>query len=273
MKNFMVANLADNKRYKADPIKLLIRSQIHNSLELGWHPEEIILLSNFDYEYMGIKSIKTELNKECLTGSKIFGMKYLFDNDMVGDEVIWAHDLDAWQNVWFDPPELKDAGITCYSNSKYNGGSIFWKKNARDIVEKVVDEIVSNNENKEEPTINKILKSKKYKKRVTVVNRSFNVGCSGYVKRWMDSIKPLRVCHFHPYNKMAWETHALDRNGLDEKGITDRLESLLRAYYHDLATDLSPKGKEAQKERRERRLAGLEIKPKKNKVLQEKNYG
>ena len=102
---------------------------------------------------------------------------------------------------------------------------------------------------------------KEYKKRVTVVNRSFNVGCSGYVKRWMDSYKPLRVCHFHPYNKIAWETHALDRNGLDCKGITDRLENLLRKYYPNLATELCEDGRIAQQERKDRRLAGLEIKP------------
>ena len=120
-----------------------------------------------------------------------------------------------------------------------------------------------NKEKKEEPTINSVLKSKELRKRVSIINRSFNVGCSGYVVRWMDSIKPLRVCHFHPHNKMAWETHTLDRNGLDEKGITDRLENLLRNYYPDLATELSKDGKIAQQERKERRLAGLEIKSRK----------
>lgn len=261
MKNFMVANLS-NKRYKFDKIELLLRAQIDNSIELGWNVEDIILLANFDYEFMGVKSIKADLNKKCLTGSKIFGMKYLFDNDMVND-VIWAHDLDAWQNVEFGVPEFKDVGITCYSTSKFNGGSIFWRKSGRDIAEKVVSTILEKEERKEEPTINKILNSKEYKSRVTVVNRSFNVGCSGYVKRWSDSIKPLRVCHFHPYNNIAWETHALDRNGLDTKGITDRLERLLRRYYPSLATELCHAGKQAQEERKERRLQGLEIKPRK----------
>jgi hypothetical protein len=254
VKNFMVANLSKNKRYKSSQIETLVKAQIDNSLELGWKVDDIILLANFDLEFRGVKTIRTDLNKKCLTGSKIFGMKYLFDNDMVGDEVIWSHDLDAWQNVWFEAPPIKDAGITCYSNSKYNGGSIFWKKEARDIVEKVISEIESNKENKEEPTINKVLKSEEYKYRVTPVNRTFNVGCSGYVKRWLDSIKPLRVCHFHPYNFIAWETHALDRNGLDVKGITNRLESLLRRYYPTLATELGSKGKKAQKERKEERL-------------------
>ena len=257
MKNFLIANKSKNNRYKFENIDILIKAQIENSLELGWKVEDIILLSNFDYEFMNVKSINTSLNKNCLTGSKMFGMKYLFDNNMV-DDVIWAHDLDAWQNVPFYCPEFKDVGITCYSTSKYNGGSIFWKKSAKDIVDKILDEINSNEENKEEPTLNKILKSREYKKRVTNVNNTFNVGCSGYVKRWGRSVKPIRVCHFHPYNSTAWETHGLDRNNIGQKGVTDRLEKVLRKYYPDLAKELSKKGKIAQIERKEETKAEIE---------------
>jgi len=147
MKNFIIANKSKSKRYNFDNIDTLLKAQIENSLELGWKPEDFIFLANFDYEFMGVKSTKVELNKECLTGSKMFGMKYLFDNNMAND-VIWAHDLDAWQNVPFTCPEFKDVGITTYSTPKYNGGSIFWRKEAKDIVNKVVEEIQGNKENK-----------------------------------------------------------------------------------------------------------------------------
>ncbi len=253
MKNFIIANQSHKNRYKFENIEILIKAQIENSLDLGWQINDIILLANFDYEFMGVKSTNIPLNNKCLTGSKMFGMKYLFDNDMV-DDIIWAHDLDAWQNVSFSCPDFKDVGITTYSTSKYNGGSIFWRKSAKDIVDKILDEINGNKENKEEPTLNKILKSEEYKNRVTNVNNTFNVGCSGYVKRWNRSIKPIRVCHFHPYNKTAWETHGLDRNGLDVKGVSDRLENILRKYYPNLSQELSKDGEIAQKERRKIRL-------------------
>jgi len=253
MKNFIIANRSKNKRYKPENIELLVNAQIENSLELGWNVEDIIFLSNFDYEFMGVKSINIKLNKECLTGSKMFGMKYLFENDLV-DDVIWAHDLDAWQNVPFYCPKIKDVGITCYSTSKFNGGSVFWNLKSKDIIDKIISIINENAENKEEPTLNKVLKSKEYKNRITIVDNTFNVGCSGYVKRWDRSIKPIRVCHFHPYNKIAWETHCLDRNGLDCKGITDRLENLLRKYYPSIATGLCEDGKIAQKNRKEQRM-------------------
>jgi len=253
MKNLIIANLTESKRYSYSNIDLLLKSQIENSLQLGWNKEDIILLSNFNYNFMGVASIKIGLNDFCYTGSKMFGIKFLFDNNIT-DDVVWAHDLDAWQNVFFECPDFKDVGIACYSNSKYNGGSIFWKKSANDIIDEIVDFITLNKNNKEEPTLNQILKSNKYEKRVTNVNNTFNVGCSGYVKRYDRSIKPIHVCHFHPYNKTAWETHALDRNGLDTKGISDRLENLLRKYYPVLATELSKDGKRAQKERKEKRL-------------------
>lgn len=253
MKNFIIANQSKNKRYSFENIDTLLKAQIENSLDLGWKAQDILLLANFNYEFMGVKSVNISLNKKCLTGSKMFGMKYLVENDMANDE-IWAHDLDAWQNVPFACPEFKDVGISCYSNSKYNGGSIFWKKEASDIINKIVEEINGNKENKEEPTLNRVLKSKEYKERVTELNNTYNVGCSGYVKRWERSIKPIRVCHFHPYNHIAWETHALDRNGLDTKGISDHLENLLRKYYPLLSTELSIDGKIAQKQRRDQRI-------------------
>jgi hypothetical protein len=253
MKNFIIANKSKKSRYIFEQISVFIKAQIENSLDLGWQAKDIILLANFDYEFMGVKSTNISLNKECLTGSKMFGMKYLFDNDLV-DDIIWSHDLDAWQNVSFSCPEFKEVGIACYSNSKYNGGSIFWRPSAKDITYKIIEEINNNKENKEEPTLNRILKSKEYKNRVTNVNNTFNVGCSGYVKRWERSIKPIRVCHFHPYNRTAWETHGLDRNGLGVIGVSNRLENILRKYYPKLPTELSEHGKIAQKERKENRL-------------------
>lgn len=248
MKNLLVANLT-RKRYCFDAIDLLLRAQIENSLSLGWQISDIILLANFDYSFMGVSSIKIKLNKTCLTGSKMFAMQYLFDNSLVTD-AIWAHDLDAWQNSAFECPEFLDAGIATYSNDKFNGGSIFWRKSGEDIVRKIIEIITTGSENKEEPTLNKVLKSKEYRDRVTILNNTFNVGCSGYVKRYMRSEKPVKVVHFHPNNTIAFETHCLDRNGIGVKGISDNLEKILRKYYIGLATELSSSGKAAQEIRK-----------------------
>jgi len=252
VKMMMVANCSGKGRYDMKAILTLINAQIENSLEVGWKLDDIILLTNFDYSYNGWESTCLDLNEFCWTGSKMFGMKYLFDNNMV-NETIWAKDLDCWQGVWFDEPEIKDVGAATYSRPTFNGGSVFWKPSSRDILENVIEKIVKNKSAKEEPTLNEVLKSKEYSDRVTVLNYTYNVGCSGYYERYTKSIKPIKVYHFHPYNRTAWETHCFDRNGIGERGLNPRLEALLRKYYHGLATELSNEGKISSTEKKNKR--------------------
>ena len=240
MKNFMVANLSEkNRRYDHEKMTTLINAQIENSIELGWKIEDIILVTNFDYYFMGVSSQKAKLNDYCFTGSKMFALKWLFSNGN-SPEVVWSHDLDAWQNHEFDCPEFKDVGATFYSRPKFNGGSIFWKKTSKDIIDEIINRIAKDSKQKEEPIINMVFKSKEFKDRITVIDNTFNVGCSGFVKRYERSEKPIRVLHFHPTNRIAWETHALDRNEIGEVALSERLESLLRKYY-PLATEVVTK--------------------------------
>jgi hypothetical protein len=237
MKNLLVANKQKNKRYRRENIEILVNAQIENSIDLGWKPEDIILISNFDFEFKTVRAINVDLNEFCLTGSKLFALKWLLENKEI-NETIWAHDLDAWQNWKFGEPDFKDVGIAQYSNNKFNGGSVFWKPASKDIIDLIVSIIIKNNLNREEPTLNGVLKSKDYKDRVTIVDNTFNVGCSGFVKRYNRSSKPIRCLHFHPYNRIAWETHTLDRNKIGEIPISIRLERLLRKYYPFLAAEI-----------------------------------
>ena len=255
MKNLLVANKVDNSRnYNFDNIDRLLKAQIENSFELKWKKEDIILLANFDYDYMDVKSTRIDFNKFCLTGSKMFAILHCF-KELKIDDIIWSHDTDAWQNCYFDEHDLHcdidnnhidwglyDVGATWYSRPKFNGGSIFWKPSSIDIIEHIVDSLIKNEAKREEPTINETFKSDVFKDRIAILNNTFNVGCSGFVPRWERSIKPIKVCHLHPTNRIAWETHALDRNGQDMRSTTPRLEQLLRRYW-DLATALKPDGK------------------------------
>lgn len=227
MKNLIVANAPNDGVQKK--LQVEVSAQLENTLNLGWKVEDIILVTNFDFEFMGIRAQNKQLHKGCWTGSKMFAVQQAF-RDGVND-VIWAHDLDCWQTAFFECPEFKDVGISTYSNSKFNGGSVFWRPSAVDIIDKVVNIIVNDSLRKEEPTINGTLKSKEYKDRVTVLNNTFNVGCSGYRERYNRSDKPVKVCHFHPCNRCAWDTHVRDRNRMGVSAVSDKLMNLMLKYF------------------------------------------
>jgi len=259
MKRLLTANkqTTGKARYHHDKMEIMLKAQIDNCLEVGWQPRDIILLTNFDFEFMGIKSEVIELNNFCLSGSKMWAIKYLFDNNRVND-TIYAGDLDCWQTTWFDCPTFEgDVGACCYSNPKFNGGSIFWKPESKDIVYKVVEILTAEKAKSEEPTLNRIFKSNEYKDRVSVLNSSYNVGCSGFFERYDRGIKPIKVCHFHPQNNVAWEIHCLDRDGMGVVSLTVRLERLIRKYYPERAVQLKdkmvPYKKRAEREARRKK--------------------
>ena len=257
MKRLLAANLqkSSKSRYNPARFELNLKAQIDNILEIGWSLEDIILLSNFEFEFMGVKAIQMKFNEFCLSGSKMWSVKWLFDNNKV-DDIIYSGDLDCWQNIWFDCPEFDgDVAVSMYSNPKINGGNIFWKPSSGDIVNEVVKQLEKNKAAKEEPLLNKILYSDTYHKRVSFLDSTYNVGCSGFNVRFTRSLKPIRVCHFNPPNSVAWEIHALDREGIGQIPVTVRLERLLRRYYPYLATELKDKSIPALKRAQEKEKA------------------
>jgi len=247
MKNVMVANRQSGGRYGPENIDILLKAQIENSIECGWSPKDILLISNFKFQFMGVKAYKAQLNDFCLTGSKLFGLKWALDKGLFNPgDVIWTHDLDAWQNCWFDPPKFKDVGISTYSKPKFNGGSIFWRPESRYILESVLKEI-EKGAMREEPTLNVLLNQPEFRCRVTVLNNTYNVGCSGFVKRAERATLPIRVCHMNPLNRIAWDTHTQDRNKVGIVSVGLRLERLLRRYYPNLATEPLPRKEKRRK--------------------------
>jgi len=270
MKRLLVANLQKHSksRYLPERFETMLKAQIHNLLEVGWKKENIIFLSNFNFEWMGIKSELIELNDFCLSGSKMWGMKFLFDNHRV-TETIYAGDIDTWQNIWFDEPEIQDVGACQYSSPKWNGGSIFWKPESRDLLEKIIELLTRTKAKSEEPSLNIIFKSEEYRDRITHLNSTYNVGCSGFFERFTGGEKPIKVVHFHPANSIAWEIHGLNRDGVGAIAVTVRLERLLRRYYPWLATEL--KDKTIPQQKVEKREIRIQRRAEKLKVAESKN--
>lgn len=237
MKNVIVANFNKDGSKAHDIIKSL-KAQSLNAKEFKWSEKDFIIVSNHEKVVDFGTWIKTDLNKGAFTASKLFAVKYLYENNITEDS-IWAHDLDLWQNSTFIEPNFKDAGFCHYSRPKINGGCQFWKKSGLDIINKIIEDIALSNSQKEEPSIQKVAKF--FQNRITILNSTYNVGCSGYVQRFEKASKPIIACHFHPNNRIAWQTHYLDRNGLGFVSVSDKLKSNLSSFF-SLAETLDDEG-------------------------------
>ena len=55
------------------------------------------------------------------------------------------------------------------------------------------------------------------------------------------------MCHFNPTNRIAWETHRLNRDGMGMISVSSRLENTLRKYF-DLAYKLRSEKDEKRSE-------------------------
>jgi hypothetical protein len=243
MKNVIVAKFQPGQQNCSfTRLETYMKAQIENSLEVGWSRKDIIVLTNFDFEFMGIKARRISLIHSSLYSSKIFAVYDLFKNGYVNEE-LWVHDLDAWQNSWFDCPNFKDVGICKYVRSTFNSGSVFYKPEAKDIVA-VISFLLSNKKAiKEEPTFERVLSSRIYKHRVTVLNSTYNLGCCNFTQRYIKSDQPIRVCHFHPEAPKGVQMHLLGRNILKTKTVNERLERLIRRYFR-VPSALGVKAKE-----------------------------
>lgn len=235
-KQLMVMNVRkkkvnSSKHYKVDKLLQDLHAQIENSLELGWDPKDILVFSNIAHEHMGIQTIIVPLNETCLTGSKCFAMQWALR--FVDFDVLWAHDLDAWQCCSFDPPEFKDIGLAEYSRPKYNGGSVFIRPSAGDIIDTICSTLVENDEAREEPTLDRLLRGP-FEARTTTLNNTWNVGCSGFVPRIERAEKPLCVAHFHPAGKHSWNTFVRNKHHVPKDCLVPRrLRDLFLRHYRD----------------------------------------
>ncbi len=247
--NLLVANRLLTRGGARNDLERMLRAQIENSLEVGWQASETLLVTNFPFAHAGITATVLDLNRHCPRGSKMFAVEHLLRSGLNENAIVWAHDLDCWQNVWFEPPDFLDVGACEYSRPTFNGGSVFWRPRALDIAAEVVRQINAERADREEPTINLVLRDELYRHRVTILDPTYNVGCSGFRERWERSDKPVRVCHFHPSNRLAWATHVLNRHSMPERSASMRLEQLLRRWYPGLATHFSVGDQNSFKER------------------------
>jgi hypothetical protein len=184
----------------------LTKMQIDNSIELGWKIEDILLVTNFEYEYRGIKTFVIKGEYDTIDGnrsSKIPAINRLFKEGMIGEDTYWFHDHDAFQLVPMREPDLTGVDMGCTDQGYepiWNAGSFFFKKEAEDIfswIEGTMAYLSMNEQNALTYLWNGDVNfiNKRWKK----LNNTYNLGIY-HLDSCLEKIeKPLIVAHFHPH--------------------------------------------------------------------------
>lgn len=221
MKNLMIYINPVDKKFSREH-EDLTKIQIDNSLGLGWKPEDILLVTNFDYEYKGVKSIIID-NYEVFDqnrSTKIPAINQLFADGIITDEVYWFHDHDAFQ---LEPMEVdleKDAGFTDHGawSKTWNAGSFFFKKGARDIFLGIWEYMNKRFTNEQDAltymwqnNINGI------NDRYQLISMAYNIGIYRIAENLQKAGQPPKVAHFHPHKRRHLD---LFRDMLPERLLT-----------------------------------------------------
>lgn len=246
MKNLLIYTGPNNKFGEEDSI--LARIQIDNSLDLGWKKKDILLVTDFPYQYNGIKSqvIPNGLYYDFdLNANKTIVSAYLLNRGVIEQgELYWSHDFDVYESYKIEETELGlegyDLGLThyCYK-PEWQFGSIFFKESAKDIFDlldkKVRAKIVSSRFDERTMTAltdDGTIDPKRYKK----LNATYN-----FTKRRISYIyriaaKPLKVLHFRPSNKdelmpdTALNMFMYGKNELNIPLMSDRLIKIFNQH-------------------------------------------
>jgi len=265
MKNLLIY-INPSKEFDTET-ESLTKIQIDNLLELGWKVDDIILLTNFDYEYNGVKSTVVGddyFNKTHPNSTKFYAISKMFEDNLIEDHLYWAHDLDCFQKEPISEQEMlkeidgKDIGICDYGGCmQYAGSSVFFKKSAGDIFART-REVMREHKTGEEDALTALANnnlsfivrkmgrperrmipgnfrdSEYIKNRIRIIDFTYNFWHNNLRRRYIHSKKPIRTLHFDVFYKLGEEGSLFDyfagRNNLEIDFIGERLTNIFKKY-------------------------------------------
>jgi len=185
----------------------LVKIQIENALRLGWRREDILLVTNFEYEYMGVKATLTKGDHwiaERPRSLNTTAIPALIEEGILEDGYIyWNHDMDAYQLDTIHPDELEledyDAGFTDYGwKKRWCMGSFFFKVGVKEFIEKVKPIVEKDIEDEDAVQI-AMEENEGLAKRIKRMNITYNLGMRKVPENLKRVTKPIKVAHFHPH--------------------------------------------------------------------------
>jgi len=219
--------------------ELEARIQIDNSLRLGWNASNLMLITNFPFEYNGIKALTVGIEhfvpfRPRSTNTAI--VPFLCHVGVIEEgELYWIHDLDAHQLQPIPESELAlqevDLGLTTYGWSpKWCLGSFFLRRSTRDIFE-LLKETIYENEEEDERAMRRLTKSGAVpESRYKTLNITYNFGMRQVGYNYQIADKPIRVAHFHPFSGKDINTIDVFLRGKNELGFPLVTQELIQIF-------------------------------------------
>ncbi len=231
--------------------KVMVKIQIDNSLDLGWKREDIMLFTNFPYEYNGVKSLVVSDDNFCFSdplSTKTSTIPSLIKQTLIKKgEIYWAHDLDAFQNEIITESELElgtaEMGITDKGRVPvWNLGSIFFKSTADTVVKLKTDEenalwlLCGNDVPDQAGTIvlngytqKDIPGLKNINQRIKKINISYNFRTWNIRSTIKMAVKPIRAVHF-PLMKDQVDFFMYGKNKINTVLMSERLIKIFHKH-------------------------------------------
>lgn len=215
-------------REKREYFLKYIKAQIHNSLSCGWKKEDICLVTNFAFSFLGVEALEIPFSVPPFArySCKTFCVYQLLKRQMI-NEPFWLHDLDVWQLKPL-PEEIfsKNIGISKYiGKEEFNTGSIFYRPRAIHILEFLSQRLLEVESNKEEKIYTEILKNEYFQKHVEVLDTAFNIGMTHTRQRLEAATIPIIALHFKPERASHFSKFSSKY-----KLITDSLKEIFIEY-------------------------------------------
>lgn len=219
---------------------VLAKVQVDNAYRVGWKPRDILIFTNFPWEYNGVRASSIDDTYFCEFRPRsinTLSIPYLFSRGVIErGEIYWVHDFDAYQEAAFDLNLTAEVGLTTYGWSpKWCMGSFFFTHTANDFFQAIKDkvyEIV----NEDERALRELTKSNHpaVHNRYQVLNITYNFGMRNVGYNYSIADKPIKVLHFHPdCIKGEINTKEIFFHGKNELGfplITNGLREVFRTH-------------------------------------------
>jgi hypothetical protein len=217
--------------------------QVANSLDLGWRPEDVLLMTNFPYQRSGVAAIQLPDASRPRTArvTSFHKTRAILDAlDRVGeDEVVWYHDVDAFQLQRFERrPSPAVLSFCLYSTRErllVQGGSLFFTRAARPVFAWVFDSLLHRGCRKDEFALTDAagwpaFGRPGYEGFFAVLDYSYNLGSSDFGVRYQSAEKPIKVAHLHLDRPAPRAIFLGGRNSLGVRPVDERFLALLEEH-------------------------------------------